>query len=179
MKILLIFVLALILPLSVAASEPEDLKKIKDGQCPGCDLWGVNLEDADLSSANLRGANLKNSDLRNATLTNADLVGANLSDSDLRGTVFFGADLSNANLNNPSQLFCSTKTPFLTQVKLLGSYTLPYDIQLAGTFQSLPGQQVLAFVHFICNSSRVLTVFKNITMFVYLFSFFVSTAGVH
>jgi len=54
----------------------------------------------------------------------------------------------NANLNNPSQLFCSTKTPFLTQVKLLGSYTLPYDIQLAGTFQSLPGQQVLAFVQF-------------------------------
>jgi hypothetical protein len=75
MKILLIFVLALILPLSVAASEPEDLKKIKDGQCPGCDLWGVNLEDADLHGANLHGANLKASDLRNATLTNADLVG--------------------------------------------------------------------------------------------------------
>ena len=78
MKILLIFVLALILPLSVAASEPEDLKKIKDGQCPGCGLWGVNLEDADLSSANLRGANLKDSDLRNANLEGANLEGATM-----------------------------------------------------------------------------------------------------
>ena len=52
----------------------------------------------------------------------------------------------NVNLNNPSQLYCATETPFLTQVKLLGSYTLPYDIQLSGTFQSLPGQQILANV---------------------------------
>ena len=52
----------------------------------------------------------------------------------------------NANLNNPSQLFCATQTPFLTQVKLLGSYTLPYDIQIAGTFQSLPGFQIAANV---------------------------------
>ena len=52
----------------------------------------------------------------------------------------------NANLNNPSQLFCATQTPFLTQVKLLGSYTLPYDVQISGTFQSLPGQQILANV---------------------------------
>lgn len=52
----------------------------------------------------------------------------------------------NANLNNPSQLFCSTQTPFLTQVKLLGSYPLPYDIVVSGTFQSLPGQQILANV---------------------------------
>ena len=95
------------------------LSAIKDGQCTGCDLWGVNLEDADLSSANLRGANLKDSDLRNATLTNADLVGANLSNSDLRGTVFFGADLSNANLKGAhilgtkfnGAILCNTTMP--------------------------------------------------------------------
>jgi hypothetical protein len=52
----------------------------------------------------------------------------------------------NANLNNPSQLFCATETPFLTQVKLLGSYTLPGDIQIAGTFQSLPGFPIAANV---------------------------------
>ena len=57
----------------------------------------------------------------------------------------------NANLNNPtgsgsltgsaqfSRLDCSRQEPFLTQLKLLGSYTLPYDIQLAGTLQSIPG----------------------------------------
>ena len=52
----------------------------------------------------------------------------------------------NANLNDPSQLFCATQTPFLTQVKLLGSYPLPWDLQISGTFQSLPGQQILANV---------------------------------
>ena len=77
MKILLI-ILSLLLPVGLAAYEPEDLKKIKDGQCPGCDLWGVNLEDADLSSANLRGANLKDSDLRNANLEGANLEGATM-----------------------------------------------------------------------------------------------------
>ena len=54
------------------------LSAIKDGQCTGCDLWGVNLEDADLSSANLRGANLKDSDLRNANLEGANLEGATM-----------------------------------------------------------------------------------------------------
>ena len=62
----------------------------------------------------------------------------------------------NANLNNPSgasetgtqesQLFCDKKTVFLTQVKFLGSYTLPYDIQISGTLQSLPGQELHAHV---------------------------------
>ena len=57
-------------------------------------------------------------------------------------------DLS-ANLNNPSQVWCKTSTPMLTQMKLLGSYTLPGGVELAGTFQSLPGQQVSAFVTFL------------------------------
>ena len=35
-----------------------------------------------------------------------------------------------AALDNPSQLFCATDTPFLTQVKLLGSDTLPWDVHL-------------------------------------------------
>ena len=54
----------------------------------------------------------------------------------------------NAGLNNPSQLYCKTDTPFITQVKLLGSYTLPYDVQISGTLQSLPGREVLATVTF-------------------------------
>ena len=39
--------------------------------------------------------------------------------------------------------FCHQETPFLTQVKLLGTYTIPrVNVQLAATFQSIPGPQV-------------------------------------
>jgi len=61
------------------------LSAIKDGQCPGCDLWGVNLEDADLHGANLRGT-----DLRGANLRDANLEGANLRHANLRGAICWG-----------------------------------------------------------------------------------------
>ena len=44
----------------------------------------------------------------------------------------------NANLNSPaggetrSRLDCARQEPWLTQVKMIGSYTLPYDFQLSG-----------------------------------------------
>jgi hypothetical protein len=40
--------------------------------------------------------------------------------------------------------FCRIETPFLSQIKFLGSFTLPYDIQVAGTLQSLPGPMITA-----------------------------------
>jgi hypothetical protein len=43
-----------------------------------------------------------------------------------------------------SDRFCSTKSPYLTQVKMLGAYTLPFDIQLSGTFQTSPGPEITA-----------------------------------
>jgi hypothetical protein len=43
-----------------------------------------------------------------------------------------------------SQQFCHQETPFLTQVKFGGSYTLPFDVQVAGTFQSFIGASVNA-----------------------------------
>lgn len=43
-----------------------------------------------------------------------------------------------------STLYCRTQSPFLTQMKALGAYTLPYDIQLSGTFQSIPGPEITA-----------------------------------
>jgi hypothetical protein len=46
--------------------------------------------------------------------------------------------------NVNSDRFCRTQSPFLTQVKLLGAYTLPYDIQLSGTFQTSAGPEVTA-----------------------------------
>jgi len=46
--------------------------------------------------------------------------------------------------------FCHIATPFSaqTQIKMLGSYSLPWDMQLAGTFQHLPGPQDLASATF-------------------------------
>ena len=53
-----------------------------------------------------------------------------------------------AKVDNPSTRFCHRETPFLTQVKLLWAYTLPWDFQLAGTYQTLPGPQVAASATF-------------------------------
>jgi hypothetical protein len=47
---------------------------------------------------------------------------------------------------NPTNIpYCHVVTQFLTQIKLLGTYTIPkIDVQLASTFQSIPGPQVAA-----------------------------------
>jgi hypothetical protein len=38
------------------------------------------------------------------------------------------------------QSYCRQEEPYLTQVKLLGAYVIPrIDVQVAGTFQSIPG----------------------------------------
>ncbi|MBZ5556999.1 MAG: carboxypeptidase regulatory-like domain-containing protein [Acidobacteriia bacterium] len=46
--------------------------------------------------------------------------------------------------DSPDVRFCDNTPPFLTQVKILGSYTLPYDVQISGTFQSVPGPPLQA-----------------------------------
>jgi hypothetical protein len=46
--------------------------------------------------------------------------------------------------DSPDVRFCDNSTPMLTQVKLLGSYTLPYDVQISGTLQSVPGPALAA-----------------------------------
>ena len=40
--------------------------------------------------------------------------------------------------------FCHQETPFLTQYKAVGAYTLPYAIRISGTFQSVPGPVIAA-----------------------------------
>jgi hypothetical protein len=48
-------------------------------------------------------------------------------------------------LAGQSAAFCHQETPFLPQYKALASYTLPwYDVRVSGTFQSLPGPQIVA-----------------------------------
>jgi hypothetical protein len=48
-------------------------------------------------------------------------------------------------LDNPSLLYCHVANAFLTQVKFIGSYTIPrVDLQVSAAFQSLPGPQLIA-----------------------------------
>ena len=42
--------------------------------------------------------------------------------------------------------YCAFSTPWLAQVKGLGSYTLPFDLQASATYQSLPGPERTAVV---------------------------------
>ena len=44
--------------------------------------------------------------------------------------------------------YCSNSEAWLTQVKLIGSYTFPYDIQFAATFQNAPGSERQALVNY-------------------------------
>ena len=73
----LILALALILPLSVEAYDPEHLKKLKETNAyPKCDLRrslleGANLNKTNPSEAYLEGANLKGANLKEANLEGA------------------------------------------------------------------------------------------------------------
>ena len=44
--------------------------------------------------------------------------------------------------------YCQRSENWLTQVKLLGSYTLPYDVQVAATLQNQPGPERVALYRF-------------------------------
>ncbi len=48
-------------------------------------------------------------------------------------------------MDNPSQLYCHVAEAMQTQIKALGSYTVPrWDVQVSGTFQSIPGPSLAA-----------------------------------
>ena len=67
----LILTLALILPLSVGAYNPEHLKRLKQTKkCVVCDL-----RDANLLGTHLKGAKLQKADLRGVILDGANLKG--------------------------------------------------------------------------------------------------------
>jgi hypothetical protein len=46
---------------------------------------------------------------------------------------------------NPNGTWCHSETPYLTQFKASGAYTLPWqEIQISGTYQNLPGPEIFA-----------------------------------
>ena len=56
--------------------------------------------------------------------------------------------------SSPLNPFCHVDTAFLTQIKFLGTYTVPkVDVQFSGTFQSLPGPQVTA--NYVATSAAI------------------------
>jgi hypothetical protein len=57
-------------------------------------------------------------------------------------------------LDNPSPRFCHVETAFLTQVKFLGTYLVPkVDVQVAATYRSLPGPQIIA--NYVATNAQV------------------------
>lgn len=126
MKKSALMAILVLVPMAVAAWEPEAMTRLKEtGDCPGCDLsdanlrWanvyeaelagapnlvGAALSDADLSGADLYGANLEGADLRRSNLS-----GAKLSWATLKGADLTGADLTDATVDGVS--FCNTTMP--------------------------------------------------------------------
>jgi hypothetical protein len=67
-----------------------------------------------------------------------------------QGGVSFGKTTTDnceitAQVDNPSPLYCRVETPFQPNIKALAAYVVPrIDVQVSGTFQSLPGAQLSA-----------------------------------
>ena len=92
---------------SASAFDPDDLELLKyTGDCPFCDLGGVEISSQDRLNTNLiadlTGANLQFSDLTNASLHAAELGKANLSGADLGGANLKGADCWKTTMPNGS-----------------------------------------------------------------------------
>jgi carboxypeptidase family protein len=47
-------------------------------------------------------------------------------------------------VSSPSLVYCDAAPPYQTQVKLSGSYPLPWNLKVSAAFQSIPGPQITA-----------------------------------
>jgi hypothetical protein len=67
----------------------------------------------------------------------------------LQGGVSTGNEMTDncdvaAKVDNPSTRFCHVETGYLPNYKGIAAYTLPYDVRISGSVQSLPGPQIAA-----------------------------------
>ena len=89
--------------------------------CPGCNLSGTDLQNAQLIDANLAGADLAKIDLSGANLRRANLAGANLSGARLVRANLAGADLSGCNLAGADLTGSNLIRANMTAAKLEGA----------------------------------------------------------
>ncbi len=73
---------------------------LETGQCPACDLRGVDLSGQELVGANLAGADLSGANLTNTNLRGANLHGATMLKLNLSDTALSGANLKQADLSD-------------------------------------------------------------------------------
>ena len=82
------------------------------------------------------------------TRDNCEVLAA-VPESFLSGTITAGINAA------PNVPYCHTETPFLTQFKMLGSYTIPRaDVQFSGTFQSFASPQHGIQANFTATSAQ-------------------------
>lgn len=104
-----------------SAEEMKISLKYLARNCPGCNLSGTDLQNAQLVDANLAGADLARIDLSGANLRRANLAGANLTGARLVRTNLAGADLSGCNLIGADLTGSNLIRANLTGAKLEGA----------------------------------------------------------
>jgi hypothetical protein len=130
---------------------PSDAR-LPDGGQPICGLFDLNPAKVGQSAG--FGTSASNFGRKYEHWNGLDLtVDARLPRLLLQGGLSTGKSITDncevvAKVDNPSTRFCHRETPFLTQVKLLWAYTLPWEFQISGTYQTLPGPQVTASATF-------------------------------
>jgi hypothetical protein len=82
----------------------------------------------------------------NTGRTTADACGIVANSPQITATLINQTDTTGTITTGPSYStqFCRVQTPFLSNIKLLGFYTLPWDVQVAAALQSLPGAAIKA-----------------------------------
>jgi hypothetical protein len=112
--------------------------------------FGKNMEHwngVDLSvNARLSDLNIQGGMSTGKTMTdNCDITKKNLGKVTVPPSLI-GTDLNTLGaISTISSTMCHLETPFLTQIKFIGSYNLPWQgVQISGTVQSSPGSQIIA-----------------------------------
>lgn len=138
--------------------DPYCIPAPADSRLPGgggfqiCDLYDLNpskvgLVDNVRTTSEKYGKQMEHWDGGDLTV-NARLGGGVLLQGGFSGgkTMTDNCDVV-TKVDNPSQRFCHQESKFLTQMKFVGSYTLPAKIQMSATYQTLVPDPEAAFTY--------------------------------